>query len=56
MKDALHIFALISGLLIGGLFGSMHGQSLERGVIANECRTAGSFTFRRTGFECKVMR
>lgn len=55
MKDALYVFALATGLMIGGLYGVMEGQAMEREVIANECRTAKAFTFRRTGFECKVM-
>ena len=56
MRDALSVFVFGAGLLIGGLYGVMHGQSIEREIIANECRTAQAFTLRRTGFECRVMK
>jgi hypothetical protein len=56
MKDAILIIVLSSGLMIGSLYGVMHGQARERETIANECRTANAFTFRRTGFECRAMK
>lgn len=37
------------------LIGHELGQHSERAVIGNECRQAGGFVVKRTGFKCGVI-
>lgn len=50
---ALLAFA-IAAILI--MVGHDMGAQNERSVIGNECRQAGKFTVKRTGFECGVIK
>lgn len=36
--------------------GHVSGVQAGRSEVANECRQAGAFTVKRTGFECGVIR
>lgn len=38
------------------MIGSDAGAKAERSRIGEECRSAGAFTVRRTGFTCEVRR
>lgn len=46
------LVAAISAILI--MVGHDIGASGERDRVANECRAAGAFTVKRTGFVCEV--
>jgi hypothetical protein len=50
------ILAVILAFLLGVGFGIPSGASHERSVIGNECRHAGAFTVKRTGFACEVIK
>ncbi|UNY40233.1 hypothetical protein KLEP174_gp31 [Pseudomonas phage vB_PcuM_ KLEP17-4] len=48
--------AWIVGIALATLLGMVIGQGLAtestRASVANECRQAGAFTVKRTGFQC----
>ena len=52
--------AWIVGVALASLLGMVVGQGMAtestRAAIGNECRNAGAFTVKRTGFTCEVMR
>lgn len=48
------LVAAISAILI--MAGHDIGASGERAKVANECRSVGAFTVKRTGFLCEVRR
>lgn len=41
--------ALIAGMFVG----KEVGESIGRQDIADDCRYGGSFTYKKTGFECR---
>ena len=43
-------------LIVGFAGGVSNGKSIERSVVANECRQAGAFAYKRTGFRCEVIK
>ena len=47
---------IILAIFIGATVGVIHGQRTERVLVAHECRQAGAFTVKRTGFSCEVIR
>lgn len=48
------IVALALAVMVGYAGGHVAGEDKARGAVANECRQAGSFAYKRTGFECQV--
>jgi len=56
MKELAFCFCVVIGFAGGAWVGSKLSAKDARGVIANECRVAGAFTVRRTGFECRQIR
>jgi len=46
--------ALVLAFIVGFACGNINGKTTERASIANECRQAGAFVYKRTGFECGV--
>ncbi len=48
--------AVALALASGFAGGNISGRDSERSLIASECRQAGAFTSKRTGFRCEVMR
>ena len=50
------LVALVLSLVVGFSVGAAVGQSNERSTISNECRHAGAFAYKRTGFNCEVRR
>ena len=56
MQVAGWIVAVALALIVGFAGGVSTGKDSERSAVANECRQAGSFVNKRTGFECGVRR
>ena len=56
MQIAGWIVAAVLALVVGFAGGVSTGKVSERSAVANECRQAGSFVYKRTGFECGVKR
>lgn len=54
MQIAGWIVAVALALIVGVSAGSTHGRSVERELIANDCRQSGGFAYKRTGFDCGV--
>lgn len=52
MRELAFCFCLVIGFAGGAWVGSELASKSARDVIARECRGAGAFTIRRTGFEC----
>lgn len=52
MRELAFCFCLVIGFAGGAWVGGELASKGARDVIANECRGAGAFTIRRTGFEC----
>lgn len=50
------IISLTLALFVGAAAGYGAGSRDTRATIANECRQAGYFTHKRTGFKCDVIR
>lgn len=48
------LVALALSVAVGYAAGNAKGKDAERGAIANECRQAGAFVYKRTGFGCGV--
>ena len=55
MQIAGWIVAVIFALMVGFSGGVSMGKDAERKFIANDCRQAGAFAHKRTGFKCEVM-
>lgn len=51
---AAWIIAIPFCLTVGAVAGAVTAKESTRMEIANECRQAGAFTVKRTGFECGV--
>lgn len=56
MQVAGWIVAVALALVVGFAGGVSSGKDNERAAVANECRNAGAFANKRTGFECGVKR
>lgn len=56
MQIAGWIVAVALALIVGFTGGVSTGKASERSAVANECRQAGAFVSKRTGFECEVKR
>lgn len=56
MQAAGWILAIALSAALGYSAGTINGKSVERGVIANDCRQSGGFTHNRTGFACEVVK
>lgn len=56
MQIAGWIVAAVLALIVGFSGGVSIGRDSERKFIANDCRHAGAFAHKRTGFKCEVMR
>lgn len=56
MQAAGLILAIALSAALGYSAGTINGKAVERGAIANECRTSGRFTVKRIGFMCEVIR
>lgn len=54
MQIAGWIVAVALALIVGFTGGVSTGKASERSSVANECRQAGAFTNKRTGFVCSV--
>lgn len=54
MQIAGWIVAVALALIVGFAGGVANGKDSERSAVANECRQAGVFTNKRTGFVCSV--
>ena len=48
--------AVALALIVGFTGGVATGKDSERAAVANECRNAGVFTNKRTGFSCQVIK
>lgn len=46
--------ALALSVVVGYAAGNAQGKDAGRSEIANECRQAGAFAYKRTGFDCGV--
>ena len=53
---AAWIVGLALMFLVGLITGFGYATDATRATIANECRKAGAFTVKRTGFKCEVIR
>lgn len=56
MQIAGWVVASVLALMVGFSGGVAMGKDAERKFIANDCRQAGAFSYKRTGFKCEVMR
>lgn len=56
MQIAGWIVAAVLALMVGFSGGVSMGRDAERKFIANDCRHAGAFAHKRTGFKCEAMR
>ena len=52
MKELAFCFCVVIGFAGGAWAGSELATKSARDVIGKECRCAGAFTIRKTGFEC----
>lgn len=50
------IAGIALALVLGMFVGKEVGAAAERQLIANDCKYGNSFTLRRTGFECRVLK
>lgn len=50
------IIAIPFALMVGAVAGAVTAKEGTRADIANECRQAGAFTNKRTGFRCEVIK
>lgn len=53
---AAWIVAIPFCLMVGAVTGVVTAKESTRSEIANECRHAGAFTNKRTGFECRPIK
>ena len=53
---AAWIIAIPFCMMVGAVTGSVTARESTRAEIANECRQAGAFTNKRTGFKCEVIK
>lgn len=53
---AAWIVGLALMFLVGLITGFGYATESTRATVANECRKAGAFTVKRTGFKCEVIR
>jgi hypothetical protein len=56
MREFALCFCVVIGLCVGAWYGNKQGSATERATIAGECRTAGAFTHKRTGFNCQPIK
>lgn len=56
MKEFALCFCVVVGLSVGLWAGNKYGAESERQQIAQECRSAGAFTLKQTGFKCEPIR
>lgn len=56
MQIAGWIVAVALALIVGFTGGVSTGKDSERSSVANECRQAGAFVSKRTGFSCQVIK
>lgn len=56
MREFALFFCVVVGLCVGMWAGHEYGRALEREQVAQECRSAGAFTLRQTGFKCEPIK